>query len=112
MHNYRRLVKGKARDQLLVNPKDMQSRKLKDGDEVELRSAAGAVTVTVLASDEMMPGVVSLPHGYGHNRRGAQLSIASRHAGVSCNDVTDAAYLDELSGNAAVNGVAVTLGVA
>ena len=110
MHNYRRLVKGRARDQLLVHPRDLKTRALEDGDEVELRSAAGAITVTVLASEEVMPGVVSLPHGFGHHRPGARLSIARDHAGVSCNDVTDAAYLDELSGNAAVNGVPVTLG--
>jgi hypothetical protein len=52
---------------------------------------------------------VSLPHGYGHDRANVRLATARRHAGVSCNDVTDAAYLDELSGNAAVNGVPVTL---
>ena len=70
---------------------------------------AGEVTVTLLASDEVMPGVVSLPHGFGHNRKGIRMATASTHAGVSCNDVTDAAYLDELSGNAAINGVPVTL---
>jgi len=109
MHNYHRLVKGRARDQLLVHPTDLAARGLRDGDRVELRSASGSVTVPVEASEEIMPGVVSLPHGYGHARRGVRLAIASDHAGVSCNDVTDAAYLDELSGNAAVNGVPVTL---
>jgi len=109
MHNYRRLVKGKARDQLLVHPEDLEAQGLRDGERVELCSAAGRVTVTALASDEVMRGVVSLPHGFGHDRSGARLSIARHHAGVSCNDVTDAAYLDELSGNAAVNGVPVTL---
>ena len=55
----------------------------------------------------MMPGVVSIPHGYGHTRAGIRANIASEHAGVSCNDITDANYIDALSGNAAVNGVAV-----
>jgi anaerobic selenocysteine-containing dehydrogenase len=109
MHNYRRLVKGKARDQLMVHPDDLEQRQLTDGDRAELRSASGSVTVTVLATDEVMPGVVSLPHGFGHHREGIRLHIAEAHAGVSCNDVTDANYLDALSGNAAVNGVAVTL---
>ncbi len=109
MHNYQRLVKGPQRDQLLVHPEDLQGRGLADGDRVLLRSASGQVTVTAKASNEVMRGVVSLPHGYGHNRPAARLSTASRHAGVSCNDVTDAAYLDELSGNAAINGVMVTL---
>ena len=57
----------------------------------------------------MMPGVVSLPHGYGHARSGTLGAIASQHAGVSCNDVTDDRFIDALSGNAAVNGVPVTL---
>ena len=110
MHNYRRLVKGKTRDQLLVHPEDLKTWALTDGGEAILKSRAGEVRVTVMASDEMMPGVVSLPHGFGHNRDGIRLQTASSHAGVSCNDVTDALYLDELSGNAAVNGVPVTLG--
>ncbi len=109
MHNYHRLVKGKRRDQLLVHPEDLASHGIEDGAEVRLSSRSGAITVTVAASDSVMRGVVSLPHGFGHNRDGARLSTAAKHAGVSCNDVTDAAYLDELSGNAAINGVPVTL---
>ncbi|MEL7044260.1 MAG: molybdopterin dinucleotide binding domain-containing protein, partial [Pseudomonadota bacterium] len=112
MHNYQRLVKGPQRDHLLVHPEDLEGRGLEDGDRVALRSASGQVTVTARASEEVMRGVVSLPHGYGHNRPATRLSTASRHAGVSCNDVTDAAYLDELSGNAAINGVVVTLAAA
>ena len=61
------------------------------------------------ASDEMMPGVVSLPHGYGHGLAGTRGEVASRHAGVSCNDITDEQFVDQLSGNAAVNGVSVRL---
>jgi hypothetical protein len=59
-----------------------------------------------------MPGVVSLPHGYGHGRPGVRLRTAARHAGVSCNDVTDDLALDALSGNAAVNGVEVDVALA
>ncbi len=109
MHNYRRLVKGRERCTLLMHPEDMQRRDIADGSQVTLSSRAGAVQVAVQASDSMMPGVVSLPHGYGHDRGGAQLGIASKHAGVSCNDVTDELELDHLSGNAAVNGVPVTV---
>ncbi len=109
MHNYHRLVKGKARDQLLVHPEDLTSHELTDGGRALLRSRSGEVTVTVQASTDMMPGVVSLPHGFGHDRKGIRMETAAANAGVSCNDVTDAAYLDELSGNAAVNGVPVTL---
>ena len=109
MHNYHRLVKGKARDQLLVHPDDLAAHQLTDGGQALLRSRSGEVTVTVQASTDMMPGVVSLPHGFGHHRKGIRMDTAVANAGVSCNDVTDAAYLDELSGNAAVNGVPVTL---
>jgi hypothetical protein len=65
--------------------------------------------VDVLTSDEMMPGTVSLPHGYGHHRSGSRLRVAAAHAGVSVNDVTDEQKLDALCGNAALNGVPVEL---
>lgn len=109
MHNYRRLVKGKGRCTLLMHPQDMQQRGIADGSLVSLGSRAGTVQVEVQASTDMMPNVVSLPHGYGHDRQGVRLDIAARHAGVSCNDVTDELFLDALSGNAAVNGVPVTV---
>ena len=107
MHNYRRLVKGKPRCTLLMHPGDMLPRGIADGDQVSVLSRVGAVQVVVTACDGMMPGVVSLPHGYGHDRPGVRMDIAQRHAGVSCNDITDELQLDELSGNAAVNGIAV-----
>lgn len=107
MHNYHRLVKGRDRCTLLMHPRDMGARQLTDGMEVTLTSRAGAVTVHVERSEDMMPGVVSLPHGFGHQRAGVRLATASEHAGVSCNDVTDELALDALSGNAAVNGVPV-----
>ena len=109
MHNYRRLMKGKPRHQLQVHPDDLRARHLSHGDRALLSSRSGAVEVLLEACDDMMPGVVSLPHGYGHDRSGVRLETASRHAGVSCNDVTDPHYLDDLSGNAALNGVSVTL---
>ena len=60
-------------------------------------------------SDEMMPGVVSLPHGFGHGAPGARLSVAADHAGVNSNLLTDEAALDELSGNAVLNGIPVEI---
>ena len=107
MHNYHRLMKGRGRCTLLMHPQDLQQRGIIQGREVDIRSRVGAVRVVVEASTEMMPGVVSLPHGFGHNREGIRMDIARQHAGVSCNDITDELALDELSGNAAVNGVAV-----
>jgi len=56
-----------------------------------------------------MPGTVSLPHGWGHDREGTRLGIAALHPGVSANDLTDERYLDVVSGNAALNGVPVTV---
>lgn len=108
MHNFHRLVKGEARDQLLMHPADLGQRGLSDGENVRVRSRAGEVTVAVKSSEEMMQGVVSLPHGWGHHREGTRLGIASAHAGSSSNDLTDETFLD-ISGNAALNGVPVTV---
>jgi anaerobic selenocysteine-containing dehydrogenase len=109
MHNYTRLVKGPARHRLLMHPQDLAARGLADGARATLRSRAGAVVVEVQASADMMPGVVSLPHGWGHQRDGVRLTVASARESASVNDVTDETWLDTLSGNAALNGVAVTV---
>lgn len=112
MHNYHRLVKGKPRHQLLMHPRDLEGRGLVDGQRVRVRSRVGSVEVEVAASSEMMPGVVSLPHGWGHARPGVQLAIARAQAGASANDLTDERHLDLLSGNAALNGLPVEVEVA
>jgi anaerobic selenocysteine-containing dehydrogenase len=109
MHNSQRLVKGKARDQLFMHPDDLASRGLHDGQQVELRSRVGSVTVTVQSTADIMHGVVSLPHGWGHTRAGVAQRVARKHAGQSVNDLTDERLLDRLSGNAALNGVPVTV---
>ncbi|MFI6673430.1 molybdopterin-dependent oxidoreductase [Kribbella sp. NPDC050470] len=109
MHNSARLVKGKPRHQLLMNPDDLAKRDLADGQLVNVSSAAGTVAVEVAASNDMMPGVVSLPHGFGHGRPGVQLSVANQVAGPSINDVTDTELTDTVAGTAAVNGVPVTV---
>ncbi|WP_460660754.1 molybdopterin-dependent oxidoreductase [Kribbella swartbergensis] len=109
MHNSARLVKGKPRHQLLMNPDDLAERDLTDGQLVNVSSAAGTVAVEVAASNEMMPGVVSLPHGFGHGRPGVRLSVANQVAGASVNDVTDTELTDTVAGTAAVNGVPVTV---
>jgi anaerobic selenocysteine-containing dehydrogenase len=107
MHNYHRLVKGKPRHQLLMHPADLSLRGLTDGQLVRVRSRVGVIEVEVAASEDMMTGVVSLPHGWGHARPGVQMSIASAQPGASANDLTDERHLDALSGNAALNGVPV-----
>ncbi|MGU3309734.1 molybdopterin oxidoreductase family protein [Pseudomonas sp. M5A4_2d] len=112
MHNYHRLVKGKPRHQLHMHPDDLASRQLIDGQRVRVSSRIGMIEVEVLASLDMMPGVVSLPHGWGHGRPGVQMTIASGQPGASANDLTDERQLDELSGNAALNGVPVQVAAA
>lgn len=109
MHNSERLVKGKDRCTLLINPKDAEKRKITEGQKVKLSSRVGTIEAVAEITDEMMPGVVSLPHGWGHDRPGVQLDVAKKHAGVSINDVTDEQLLDTLSGNAVLNGVPVTV---
>jgi anaerobic selenocysteine-containing dehydrogenase len=112
MHNYHRLVKGKPRHQLLMHPDDLASRGLNDGQWVRVSSRVGQIEVEVIGSLDMMKGVVSLPHGWGHARPGVQMAIASGQPGSSANDLTDECQLDELSGNAALNGVPVTVAAA
>ncbi|MDO8697601.1 MAG: molybdopterin oxidoreductase family protein [Pseudomonas sp.] len=107
MHNYHRLVKGKPRHQLLMHPDDLAARDLSDGQRVRISSRVGMIEVEVAVSTDMMPGVVSLPHGWGHKRPGVQLAIAGALAGASVNDLTDERALDAVSGNAALNGLPV-----
>ncbi|MFL6157055.1 MAG: molybdopterin-dependent oxidoreductase [Marmoricola sp.] len=107
-HNLERLTRGKPRHQLLMNPADLASRGITDGAMVKITSRVGSVEVDVAAADDMMPGVVSLPHGYGHQVVGTRLGHATGVAGVSINDLTDPERLD-VSGNAALSGVPVTV---
>ncbi len=107
MHNYHRLVKGKARNQLLMHPDDLASHGLTSGQVVELSSRIGKLQVPVESTTDVMPGVVCLPHGWGHDREGARLGIAGAHAGASYNDISDETFLDAVSGNAALNGLPV-----
>ncbi|MGZ4448709.1 MAG: molybdopterin-dependent oxidoreductase [Nocardioides sp.] len=108
MHNTARLTRGRPRHQLLMHPDDLAARGIAPGTSVTVTSRVGSVVVEVAASEDMMPGVVSLPHGYGHQVDGTRLGHASKVPGVSINDLTDPERLD-LSGNAALNGVPVTV---
>lgn len=109
LHNSRRLIKGSDRCTLMLNPEDAKQRGIADGDLVLVRSRVGEISVAAELTDSVMPGVASLPHGYGHHRDGTKLSVASERPGVSLNDLTDPALFDALSGNAVLNGVPVTL---
>jgi anaerobic selenocysteine-containing dehydrogenase len=107
MHNLPGLVRGSNRCTLQVHPDDARRLGLADTGTAEVTSDAGAVRVEVEITDEVMPGVVSLPHGWGHGRPGTRGSVAAAHAGVSANTLTDPRARDPLSGNAVLNGIPV-----
>ena len=109
MHNSHRLVKGRHACTLLMHPRDASARGLETGARVRLRSRVGEVRVPLEVTDDIAPGVVSLPHGYGHDREGVVLSVARAHGGPSINDVTDESRVDPLSGTAAFSGTPVTV---
>jgi anaerobic selenocysteine-containing dehydrogenase len=106
MHNVSTLVGGSNTCTLHVNPADVDRLGL--GDEAVVKSAVGELIVPVEPTDTIMPGVVSLPHGWGH--AGGAQSVASAHAGVNANVLTDDSTVDVPSGNAVFNGVPVTVG--
>jgi anaerobic selenocysteine-containing dehydrogenase len=105
MHNVAPLVGGSNRCTLQINPQD--ARRLGLNGEAVVRSAAGELTVAVEPTDAIMPGVVSLPHGWGH--AGTAQPVAAKHAGVNANALTDETVVDVPSGNAVFNGVPVTV---
>ncbi len=107
LHNAPRLMKGKARHILLMHPEDADARDIADGDRVTVSSRVGKVEVAVELDTAMMPGVVSLPHGWGHHREGTRLRVAGERPGVSANDLTDERFLDPLTATAGLNGVPV-----
>lgn len=104
MHNAHRLVKGKDRCTVILHPEDAGALALSDGEHIMLRSRVGEIRLPVQISDSIMPGVASVPHGWGHDRPGAQLSVAAQHAGASLNDLTDDQELDPINGVAVLNG--------
>ncbi len=125
MHNLPSLAKGKARCTALVHPDDAARLGLRDAGRGRLRRATGAaadgggggasggsgaeIIVDIEISDEMMPGVVSLPHGWGHDLPGARLGVAAARPGANLNAVLDERTRDPLSGNAVLNGIAIEL---
>jgi anaerobic selenocysteine-containing dehydrogenase len=107
MHNVNVLVKGKPQCTLQVNPGDASRVGLADGGAAKVSSRVGAVVADVEVTDAVMPGVVSLPHGWGHDVPGVQMSIAAAHAGVNSNLLADEELFDVISGNAVLNGIPV-----
>ncbi|MDO3721776.1 molybdopterin-dependent oxidoreductase [Marinobacter sp. chi1] len=111
MHNSRRLVKGKDRCTLMISPKDASRLGLQAGDSAEISSEGRTIVLPAEITEDLMPGVVSIPHGWGHNRDGIQQSIASAHAGESINDVLSDDQIDPLAGTSVLNGQAVSVKV-
>ena len=109
MHNVPVLVGGSNVCTLMISPQDAERAGLLDGQLATVTSDAGSVDVPVQVTADMMPGVVSLPHGWGHGLEGSRLAVAAAHAGVNNNLLAPGTFVDELSGNAAVNGIPVTV---
>lgn len=109
MHNSERLVKGNNRCTLMINPETAYQFNILDKSSVKVSSRVGSVIIPVEITEDIMPNVVSIPHGYGHKKAGSQLDIAKNHSGVSINDLTDELLIDKLTGNAAFSGVPVSL---
>jgi anaerobic selenocysteine-containing dehydrogenase len=109
MHNIQPLVKGKERCTAHVHPDDAARLGLRDGEAARVRSRSGEIEVPVELTDAVMPGVVSIPHGWGHDVDGTRMSVASAHAGTNSNVLSDELLLDPLSGNAVLNGIPVEL---
>lgn len=107
LHNSHRLVKGPNRCTAMMNPSDAADRGLSDGQLVAVTSRVGEIQIPVEITEDVGPGTVSIPHGFGHDRDGVQLSVAAAHAGASLNDLTDPSRLDPLSGNAAFSGTPI-----
>jgi anaerobic selenocysteine-containing dehydrogenase len=112
MHNLPRLVSGPARCTAHIHPDDASRFGLEDGGKVRVSSRAGTVEVPVEVTDAIMPGVISIPHGWGHDVVGVRLSVARRHAGTNSNLLADESVVDPLSGNAVLNGIPVELAAA
>ncbi len=109
MHNLPVLAKGPMRCTALVHPKDAERLGLQDGALADIRSAGGHVQAQVHVTTDMMPGVVSLPHGWGHDAPGAQMRVAAERPGANINALLDDQRRDPLSGNAVLGGVAITM---
>ena len=109
MHNVAGLVGGSNTCTALVHPDDAKRLGLADGDSAQVRSRVGSVTLPIEISDTMRPGVVSIPHGWGHGQPGTQSAVAAAHAGVNTNLLADDLFFDALSGNAALNGIPIEM---
>ncbi|TGM38867.1 molybdopterin oxidoreductase family protein [Leptospira levettii] len=109
MHNLPKLMTGKPRCTMMVHPDDASLLGISNHEEVIVESKVGKLRIPVEITDELMKGVVSIPHGFGHNRSGTNQKVATQFSGVSINDLTDDQSIDEFSGNAAFSGIQVKI---
>jgi anaerobic selenocysteine-containing dehydrogenase len=107
MHNLPALVKGKDRCTLHIHPDDAERLGLEDGGSAVVSSLTGRIEAPVEVTEDIMPGVVSIPHGWGHSAPGMRMRVASEHSGVNSNVLADESQMDPLSGNAVLNGIPV-----
>ena len=107
--NSHRMTKGPERCTMMIHPDDAALLGIEDGAHATVRSSSGAITLPAEVTDDMMPGTISIPHGWGHDLPGVAMRVARAHAGVSANALTESAALDPLSGNAALSGVLVEI---
>jgi anaerobic selenocysteine-containing dehydrogenase len=109
MHNVPLLIKGPDRCTVHVHPEDAARLGLENGKAARVTSQAGVIEVPVEVTDAIMPGVVSIPHGWGHSVSGTQLGVATNQPGVNSNVLADDSQTDAVSGNAVLNGIPVSL---
>lgn len=110
LHNSHRLVKGKPRCTAQINPADAEKLGIAgDGSDIRIKSRVGEILIKAEISDDIMPGVVSVPHGWGHDKTDTSWETAKANAGVSVNQLTDEMMVDEFCGNAVLNGVPVQI---
>ena len=109
MHNSQRLTKGSNKCRALMNTSDGQRLQLENNDMITISSQSGEIQLPVVLTDDIMPGVISVPHGWGHHHQATQLRVAKQNPGVSINDVTDDQFVDEVTGVASFNGQPVTV---
>ena len=109
MHNLHVLTKGKERCTLHIHPDDATRLGLDENNMASVASRNGSLEIPIEITDAIMPGVVSIPHGWGHTLSRTKIRIASEHAGVNTNVLTDEVEVDSLSGNAVLNGIPVTV---
>jgi anaerobic selenocysteine-containing dehydrogenase len=109
LHNVPALMKGNDRCTLLIHPDDAARRGIADNAVVTVKSEAGEIKVPVEVTDSIKPGVVSMPHGWGHGKPGTRMSVANGSPGANTNALSPPTFIDEPSGNGALNGIPVTV---